>query len=273
MLYPQPENLWQHGLAFLRYSRRFHPSRYATHAGYFIVLSVFPLLLLLLSLLRYTGLDVRTLTDLLDGFLPHAFLQPAKQWILSLYQNTSGTVLGVSALVALWSAGRGVYGLIAGLNAIYGVKENRGYLYTRLVSVAYTFLFLLVLLLTLVGSLFGSSLLTWLEESDSGFVRLLSRLLSVRFLLLFFLQSGIFTAMFMVLPNCKNRFRSSWPGAVLASCGWLVFSGLYSVYLEHFSGLSQVFGSVYGLALSMLWLYFLLSILFYGGIFNRYLAK
>lgn len=246
---------------------------YATHAGYFMVLSVFPLLLLLVSLLRYTGLEVRTLTNLLDGFLPHAFLQPAKQWILSIYQNSSGALLSVSALTALWSAGRGIYGLMAGLNAIYGVKENRGYLYTRLVSVAYTFLFLLVLLLTLLGSIFGNQLLQWLRRSDSGLLQFVTWLLSLRFLLLFFLQSGVFTAMFMVLPNCKNSFRASWPGAALASLGWLIFSGLYSVYLEHFSGLSHFFGSVYAVSLSMLWLYFLLSILFYGGILNRYLAQ
>lgn len=245
---------------------------YATHAGYFMVLSVFPLLLLLLSLLRYTGLSVRTLTDLLEGFLPQAFLQPAKQWILTIYQNSSGALLGVSALTALWSAGRGIYGLLTGLNAIYGVQENRGYLYTRLVSVAYTFLFLLVLLLTLLGSLFGSDLLTWLQRSDSGLLQLISRLLSLRFLLLFFVQTGVFTAIFMVLPNCKNTFRASWPGAAFASLGWLIFTGLYSVYLEHFSGLSHIYGSVYAVSLSMLWLYFLLSILFYGGILNRYLA-
>ena len=229
MLYPQSKNLWQHGLAFWRYSRRFRCSMYATHAGYFMVLSVFPLLLLLVSLLRYTGLNVRTLTDLLEGFLPQAFLQPAKQWILSIYQNSSGALLGVSALTALWSAGRGIYALMAGLNAIYGAKENRGYLYTRLVSVAYTFLFLLVLLLTLAGSLFGNQLLSWLRRSDSGLLQLVTRLLSLRFLILFFVQTGVFSAMFMVLPNCKNTFQASWPGAALASMGWLIFSK--TVYL------------------------------------------
>ena len=91
-------------------------------------------------------------------------------------------------------------------------------------------------------------------------------------MLLFFVQTGVFTAIFMVLPNCKNTFRASWPGAAFASLGWLIFTGLYSVYLEHFSGLSHIYGSMYAVSLSMLWLYFLLSILFYGGILNRYLA-
>ena len=78
--------------------------------------------------------------------------------------------------------------------------------------------------------------------------------------------------LYMVLPNGKNRFGDSLPGALLASSGWLVFSDLYSIYVENFSGYANVYGSVYAVALSMLWLYCCLSILFYGGVLNRYLA-
>ena len=67
----------------------------------------------------------------------------------------SRAVVSVSALGALWSASRGVYGVLLGLNAIYGVRENRGYWYTRSISVLYTFALLMVLLLTLVLNLFG----------------------------------------------------------------------------------------------------------------------
>ena len=87
------------------------------------------------------------------------------------------------------------------------------------------------------------------------------------------LQTALFTAMFMVLPNRRNTFRESLPGALLASLGWLIFSDLYSVYVQHFSGYANVYGSVYAVALAMLWLYFCLCILFYGGALNHYLAK
>ena len=78
--------------------------------------------------------------------------------------------------------------------------------------------------------------------------------------------------MFMALPDKPNRFWESLPGGLLASTGWLIFSDLYSFYVEHFAGYTNLFGSVYGVALSMLWLYFCLSILFYGGALNRLLA-
>ena len=79
--------------------------------------------------------------------------------------------------------------------------------------------------------------------------------------------------MFVVLPNCKNTLKDSLPGALLAAFGWLVFSDLYSVYVTYFSGYASTFGSVYAVALSMLWLYFCICILFYGGVLNHRLTK
>ena len=246
---------------------------YAADACYFIVLAVFPALLVLLGLLRYTPLEVERLGEMLDGILPEVLLAPAEELILLTYDNTSGAALGLSAVTALWSASRGIYGLLTGLNAIYDVSEDRGYIYTRLLSVVYTFAFLLVLLLTLGLHVFGTSLLGLLERSGAPFFRFLLNLIDVRFFLLLFVQTGIFCAMFMVLPNRRNRFWDSLPGAVLASLGWLVFSDLYSIYVERFARLTNVYGSVYAVALSMLWLYCCMSIVFYGGALNRYLME
>lgn len=246
---------------------------YAANACYFIVLAVFPALLVLLGLLRYTPLEVERLGEMLEGILPEVLLAPAEELILLTYDNTSGAALGLSAVTALWSASRGIYGLLTGLNAIYDVSEDRGYLYTRLLSVVYTFAFLLVLLLTLGLHVFGTSLLGLLERSGAPFFRFLLNLIDVRFFLLLFVQTGIFCAMFMVLPNRRNRFWDSLPGAVLASLGWLVFSDLYSIYVERFARLTNVYGSVYAVALSMLWLYCCMSIVFYGGALNRFLME
>ena len=246
---------------------------YAANACYFIVLAVFPALLVLLGLLRYTPLEVERLGEMLEGILPEVLLAPAEELILLTYDNTSGAALGLSAVTALWSASRGIYGLLTGLNAIYDVSEDRGYIYTRLLSVVYTFAFLLVLLLTLGLHVFGTSLLGLLEGSGAPFFWFLLNLIDLRFFLLLFVQTGIFCAMFMVLPNRRNRFWDSLPGALLASLGWLVFSDLYSIYVERFARLTNVYGSVYAVALSMLWLYCCMSIVFYGGALNRYLME
>ena len=248
-----------------------HIPLHAGYTAYFLILSVFPALLLVLSMLRYTGLQVEALIELLRDFLPEALMGAVEELVYSTYLHSNGAVVGVAAITALWSASRGVYGLLQGLNAIYGVSENRGYFYTRAISVVYMFLFLLVLLLTLFLHVFGGTLLNMLTMVDNPVVIFLVDLIDFRFFLLLVLQSVIFTAMFMTLPNKRNRFLDSLPGGVLASLGWLVFSDLYSIYVENFSSYANIYGSVYAIALSMLWLYCCMSILFYGGALNRYL--
>ncbi len=246
-------------------------AQHAAHASYFIVLAVFPTLVLLLSLLRYTGLDVQTLTEVLDGVIPSALMPSAEKLIVSTYRSTSGTIISISALTALWSASRGIHGLLTGLNSIYGVSEDRGYFYTRSVSVLYTFLFLLVLLLTLVLHVFGTTLVRWLPIESDPLLQFLTEVLDLRFFVLLGVQTVLFTAIFMVLPNRRNKLMDSLPGALLASIGWLVFSDLYSIYVEHFPSYANIYGSVYAVALSMLWLYCCISIVFYGGALNHYL--
>lgn len=241
---------------------------YASYAGYFLILSAFPSLILLLSLLRYAGLEVEVLTAALRGVIPEALFPVAKHLVVLAYQGTTGGILSFSAITALWSASRGVYGLLTGLNTIYGVRENRGYIYTRAISLLYTFLFLLVLLATMTLHVFGTEILLLLPLME-----VLNGFFDLRFFLLLFLQTAVFTALFMVLPNRRNSFMDSLPGALLASSGWLIFSDIYSAYVEHFSVYTSIYGSVYGVALSMLWLYCCISILFYGGALNAWLIK
>ena len=245
---------------------------HAANAGFFIVLSVFPALLLMLSLLRYTHLEVSDLLEMLGSILPEALGDAAEELIISTYQNTSASVVGVSAVTALWSASRGIHGLLGGLNAVYGVTETRGYFYARAISLLYTFAFLIVMLLTLGLHVFGSSLIGLLTMIDNPVLIFLVDLIDLRFFLLLILQTLVFTLMFMALPDKPNRFGESLPGGLLASTGWLIFSDLYSIYVENFSAYSNVYGSVYAVALSMLWLYCCLSILFYGGVLNQYLT-
>lgn len=265
------KKIWEKACRFVDYIMNLNIPLYASHASFFVVLAVFPALVLLMSLLRYTGLDVENLTEMLHGILPTALMPFAQKLILNTYQSTTGAVISLSLVTALWSASRGIHGLATGLNSIYCVQENRGYWTTRLLSVLYTFLFLLVLILTLVLHVFGTTLLSLVPFSDSPLFRVLEGVVDLRFFLLLFLQTAAFCAMFMVLPNKRNKLSDSFPGAVLASIGWLVFSDLYSIYVERFAALSVVYGSVYAVALSMLWLYSCMSIVFYGGALNHYL--
>ena len=233
---------------------------HAASCCYFLVLAVFPALLLLLGLVQLTNLEVERLGEMFAGVIPEAFLEGVEELILLTYDASSGTAIGLPALTAVWSASRGIYGLIWGLNAVYGVPETRSYLRRRWVSIRYTFGFLLVLLLTLGLHVFGER---FLGAYAREFLPLL--LLAV--------QTLLFAAMFRGLPDRDGGFRESLPGAVLGALGWLVFTDLYSVYIRRFARLTNVYGSVYAVALSMLWLYCCVSIVFYGALLNRLLAE
>ncbi len=246
---------------------------HAANACYFIVLALFPALLLILSLLRYTPLEVETLVDFLGDIFPQALMSSVEELVIGTYQNSSGALVGLTAATALWSASRGIYGLLTGLNAIYGVSESRSYLYTRTISVVYTFLLFLVILLTLALHVFGSTVLGMLTMIDNKVLIFLIDLVDFRFFFLLSVQTLIFTMVFMALPNKRNRFWESLPGGVFASLGWLIFSDIYSAYVENFNRYANIYGSVYAVALAMLWLYFCMSILFYGGALNRYLME
>lgn len=257
--------------AFAAQLRRMNIPLYAANAGYFMVLSVFPMLVLLISALRYTDLDALDLLNLISGYLPAALLDEARALLIHTYAYSGAAVVSVSAAGALWSSSRGVYSILRGLNAIFDVREDRSWLHQRLVSMGYTFAFFVVLILSLIVNVFGRSVLDRLPQGQLW--RFLSGIVDFRFLLMTFLQTALFAAMYAVLPNRKNTLTGSLPGALAASLGWQVFSGLFSWYVEHFGSYSGIYGSVYAVALGMLWLYFCLCLLFFGAAVNAMLPQ
>lgn len=245
----------------------------AAYGAYFLILSMFPALLLILSCLRYTGLTVQDLTGVLSYVLPEALVETAEELIYNTYRNATSAVTGVSVLTLLWSSSKGVYGLLTGLNAVYEVQEDRGYVYTRGISVLYAVLFLAVLVLTLVLHVFGNAIVDVIYGIQNPIIMFLADLIDLHGIVLLAVQTLLFTAVYMVLPNKRNGFWNSLPGAMFSAVGWAAFSSVYSIYVTHFSKISNIYGSVYAVAISMLWLYFCICILLYGGALNKYVAQ
>ena len=247
-------------------------SIHAASACYFMTLAVFPLLVLVLSILRYTPLELQTLLEILDGLVPTALMGAVERLVRSTYENSSTALLSVSVVVALWSAGRSIYGLVMGLNAIYGVKESRNYFHIRGMNALYMVLFLVVLVLTLVIHVFGKAIVAMLPVEAFSIFGFVADIVNSRHLLLLLVQTALFTAMYAALPNKRNPAGECVPGAVLASLGWQGFSAIFSLYVDNFRAYANIYGSVYAVALCMLWLYCCIYIIFLGGAFNRFLA-
>lgn len=247
---------------------------YAANACYFLVLSVFPILLIVLGLVAYLPYSARDLLELLGTFVPDALMGVVETLIVNIYYNSSGAILSVSAVTALWSASRGIFGLLTGLNHIYGVREDRGYFYTRFISVVYTFVFLLMILLSLVLQVFGPTVLGQFVWTEHPFIHWLIEMFDdyVQYLWVLAIQTMVFTLIYMVLPNRRNSFWGSLPGAVVSAVGWQGFTFVFGFYVEK-ANYASIYGSVYTIALAMLWLYFCISILLFGGGLNRLLQQ
>ncbi len=248
-------------------------SVHSANTSFFLVLSVFPALLLLVGVLSYTTFGVEDVLDLLKQVMPVALLPIAEKLLNGAYDASSVSLLSVSAVTALWSASRGIFGLKQGLDDVYGVEERRGYFVTRGLCMVYTILFVVVLILTLLLNVFGRIISDYLHMTTNPFLLFVMDVIDFRFFLLLFLQTGLFTAMYAALPDRRLGLWESFPGAVVSSLGWLVFSQLFSLYVEHFPRYANIFGSVYAAALAMLWLYCCISIIFYGAVINRVILE
>lgn len=258
---------------FFNFLKGLQIPRHSAAACFFLILSVFPILVLVFSLLSYTSIEVTDVISLMQPLVPDALLPYAESFLSSAYENVSGTLLSISALVALWSASRGMRSLQQGLSTVYGSEETRGYFLSRLISTLYTFVFLILLVLTLVLHVFSGALVDFLQMTTDPVLMTLLQIIDLRFVILLALQTVLFTIMYTLLPSKHNRFSDSFPGAVMAALGWLIFSDLFSKYMEYFPWYTNLFGSVYALALGMLWLYFCICIFFCGGALNRWLKE
>ena len=76
----------------------------------------------------------------------------------------------------------------------------------------------------------------------------------------------------MVLPNRKSHIFRELPGAIITAGGWLLFSYLFSYYIDNMGNYSYTYGSLAALAICMLWLYFCMYILFIGAEINMILS-
>lgn len=245
---------------------------YAANVCYFLVLSLFPGLLLVLASLRFLGLSANDLIAFLEDLLPGVLLPFAEGLVVTTYYNASAAAISLSAFAALWSASRGIYGMMAGLNRVYGVREDRSWVRKRLISVVYLGLFLLVLLGTLVIHVFGRNFVAMLAGSRLIVPRLLTQLVDLRMVILLLVQTLVFCLMYASVPNEKNKLRDCVPGAVLSALGWQGFSKLFSLYVLKSQDYAALYGHLYAMALGMLWLYCCVVIVLFGGAVNRFVV-
>jgi len=239
---------------FLKECKEDKINAYAAQSAFFILLSIIPFLMVLLSLLKYTPITESMLLGIYEDGLP-AYISPFFISITDEIYNRSFGITAVSAVVAIWSAAKGIHALTDGLNSVNDLEESRNWFVLRFWSAIYTVIFLIAIVFTLMVMVFGTSIRNLAMDylpilQDFSIV-----ISSFRGVLLFVILVVFFDVVFTVLPNKKMNFISQLPGAALCALSWNGISLLLSVYINYFNGFSM-YGSLTTVALMMLWLYF-----------------
>ncbi len=256
-------------LGFLEAMRDDHVGAYAAQTAYFIMLSFFPFVILLVTLIRYTSITSADIYRAAQGIVPDSMDAFILSLIDEVYSKTAVTV-SVSAIVAAWSAGKGFLALMRGMNTIYNVEERRNYIILRLRCALHTVVLVVAIILSLVVLVFGNSIHEAAVEHYpfisviTGVVVRLKGVVGVLFL------SVVFMVMYRFVPNRRARLLSQAPGAVFSAVCWYVFSIVFSLYVEYSPGLSNMYGSLTTIVLVMLWLYACMYIVLLGAEINSY---
>ena len=246
---------------------------YAAQASFFLVLSFFPFIMLLLTLIQFIpSVNKSDLQMILVQIMPDMLDALILGIVDDLYLKSPGTMLSLTALLALWSAARGMMGIERGLNRIYGSTRKRGYLLRRFICTGYTFLFMIVCAVSLVLLVFGSSIQALFIRIFPFLETITRHVISFRSLLAITLFLFAFVLLYTIVPSSKQDPWQQLPGALFAAVCWLLFSFGFSLYFSNFSNYSYMYGSLAAVVLLMLWLYFCICILFIGAEINTLLG-
>ena len=258
---------------FLQKAERDMPDVWAGQSAFFMVISFFPALLLLVSLCRALQITDSALLEELVRLLPPAVADLFLSVLREASARAETALVSVSAIAALWAVSRSVHTVARGLRAVYGLQETRHFITVRLVAFAYTLLLFLLIWLALVLLVFWKSIVALCLPAFPGFRAAAGFILSFRFVAAAVVFTLFFTLMYKVLPNNPLSLAALFPGGLFSALGWLLFSRLFSFYIENFSNYASLYGSLTAVVLLMLWLYFCMYILFFGGIVNAWLQN
>lgn len=245
----------------------------ASQLAFFFLLSLFPLLIFLITLLPYLNLDEGQIFIFIRDYAPLSVSLLIENTLGEILNNRNGGLLSIGALATVWSASKGMNALSKALNLSYFTKETRSFLISRSMSIVFTIMLIAVLVVALILPVFGQQIgllaFSYLGFED-GFLRLWNQLRWVIPPILIFL---VFSIIYWLVPNLKIRFTSILPGAAFSTIGWIITSLAFSYYVGNFANYSSTYGSIGAIIVLMMWLYFSGIILMLGGQINAVMTE
>jgi membrane protein len=237
---------------------------------YAMLLALFPGLAALVSIygLLLNPAQVEQQVDALSHVLPEESTKMIGDELHSLVtasQNSLSISAGVALLLALWSASRGMSGLVSALNIAYDEKETRSFFRVNLVAIGLTLATLVggTIIIAFVGVLPAALQFIGVSNSIQWAVLLLQYPLLI---------AVVMSGLAVLYRYAPDRHPPHWrwvsPGAIVATLLWLVGSVGFTVYVSHFNSYDKTYGSLGGVVVMLTWLYLSAFVALLGAVIN-----
>jgi len=254
--------------------QRVEISALGAQLAYFFLLSFFPLLIFLVTLLPYLNLETTQVYSFLVNYMPDEVYRLIESTLNEVLTNRNSSLLSIGVLGTIWSASKGINALIRALNKAYDTEGRVGFI-DRGLSLVFTIALVIVIAVALLLPVFGQQIghfLFSIVNIEDEFESLWRNIRWSMPPLLIFL---VLMAIYWLVPNTSPRLKimGVWPGAIFSTLAWLVVTYGFSFYIGNFGNYSATYGSIGGVIILMLWLYFTGMILIFGGVLNATMQK
>ncbi|AST00578.1 MULTISPECIES: YihY/virulence factor BrkB family protein [Geobacillus] len=259
-------------LAFIReLARRFTEDeipRLSAELAYYFLLSLFPFLLFLMTLLAYLPIPHEDVLALVRQYAPKEALHLIETNVHRLIDEQNGGLLSFSIIAAIWSASNGMSAIMRAFNRAYDVQEDRPFWIVRGLSIVLTLGMIVVIIVALVLPVFGRIIGLFLFSALGLSQQFLNVWNAFRWVTSSLLLFAVFTALYYFAPNKQLRCVNVMRGALFATAGWIAASLAFSYYVNNFADYTAMYGSLGGMIVLMVWFYLSGMILVLGGELN-----
>ena len=230
---------------------------FAAGLSYYLALSLFPLLILIATTLRYVPVShlFDALLRVIALLVPGDGMNLVRSILSDVTSHKNVNLLRVGFIFTLWTASSGFAALIDGLNAIYRIRETRPVWKTRPLAMGLAVLVVSLLLVALTVMMEGTHLGIWLTATARVAPVFLATWRYPRWSIIIVSAVLAVELLYYFGPNLKQRFRQGFPGAIVAVATWIGLSYLLGTYFRHVDSLDQAYGPL-GAAIALyVWFY------------------
>ena len=261
----------------IKLSKRYGSHNVSTtsaYMAYYWILAFFPFIIFVISLLSYTNVPISVLLKYISNVVPDTLVPLVEDTIAQFILHRSTTLLSVGGLISLWTAGTAVNALTRGICIAYNCKAEKSFWKIKSSAIIYTILLALVLVIMVVGLVFGNKLGDYLFrilDMNKGIFMPIWNVarLTMPFVAIVF----VLYIIYKFVPRKYIRDTSVWPGVIFTSAGWYLFSLVFSVYVDNYSKYNQLYGSIGGVFVLLIWLYGSCTLLLLGAEINAQIQE